>query len=51
MSECKQFEERVYVKQKEAKSSDKRFSHEEVFNDLRARLVEIANRNLKNELY
>ncbi|MEZ0537047.1 type II toxin-antitoxin system Phd/YefM family antitoxin [Caldicellulosiruptoraceae bacterium PP1] len=41
--EHKHFESEIYFKLKEAeleaKSTDKRFSHEEVFNELRARLA------------
>lgn len=49
--ERKQFENEIYVNLKEAKleakSSDERFSHEEVFMDLRAKIEMIS----KNELY
>ncbi|QSZ27658.1 type II toxin-antitoxin system Phd/YefM family antitoxin [Aceticella autotrophica] len=42
--ERKLFESEIYFKLKEAeleaKSTDKRFSHEEVFNELRARLMD-----------
>ena len=42
--ERKLFESEIYFKLKEAeleaKSTDKRFSHEEVFNELRARLAD-----------
>jgi prevent-host-death family protein len=42
--ERKQFESEVYFKLKEAeleaKSTDKRYSHEEVFSELRSRLVD-----------
>lgn len=42
--ERKQFESEIYFKLKEAaleaKSTDKRYSHEEVFSELRARLVD-----------
>ncbi|TZE83149.1 type II toxin-antitoxin system Phd/YefM family antitoxin [Calorimonas adulescens] len=44
--ERKLFESEIYFKLKEAelqaKSTDKRFSHEEVFNDLRTRLADKA---------
>lgn len=45
--ERKLFESDIYFKLKEveleAKTTDKRFNHEEVFSDLRARLVEKAD--------
>jgi len=45
--ERKLFESDIYIKLKEAeleaKSTDKRFNHEEVFSDLRARLEEKAD--------
>lgn len=48
--ERKLFENEVYFKLKEAeleaKSTDKRYSHEEVFSDLRSRLADKADENL-----
>lgn len=48
--ERKLFEQEVYFKLKEAeleaKSTDKRYSHEEVFSDLRSRLADKADENL-----
>ncbi|NOU98650.1 type II toxin-antitoxin system Phd/YefM family antitoxin [Paenibacillus planticolens] len=45
--ERKQFESEIYFKLKEAeleaKSTDKRYSHEEVFSELRARLADKAD--------
>lgn len=47
--ERKLFESEVYFKLKEAeleaKSSDKRYTHEEIFSDLRARLAAKMDRN------